>query len=320
MLALHDPQLAHLVLHQYGLTLSRLELLNDVRHVTYHVHTVDGRHFSLRVCPAAPQTKDLLEDELLWLNYVAHHHQVRVPIPVQNRAGTFLTAVDHHSYLACLYIWLPGQPATGAVTLGVLYELGRAMATLHRLARCFPVPPARPFRPDFYYDSRLAQAHHTWLAIPHAARTAAQSAIVDAAIAFVLDAFTRLGTNPAHFGLIHADIHLGNVILHDTQVAIIDFEQLGWGYYGYDLAVLYTQLVPTSATEHEWSQVLAGYQMIAPLPFSTADDFAPFLVAVHLAFLDWVYNAHHPAVWREQSPRIPAVYAALETVLGRPRR
>lgn len=156
MFALHDPQLAHLVLHQYGLSLSHLELLNDVRHVTYHVHTVDGRHFSLRVCPAAPQTKDLLEDELLWLNYVAHHHQVRVPIPVQNRAGTFLTAVDHHQYLACLYIWLPGQPATGAVTLGVLYELGRAMATLHCLVRCFPVPPGRPFRPDFYYDSRLA--------------------------------------------------------------------------------------------------------------------------------------------------------------------
>ena len=44
-------------------------------------------------------------------------------------------------------------------------------------------------------------------------------------------------------------------------------------------------------------------------------DFAALQAAVHLAFLDWLYNTDGPAVWQQQSPRIPAIYAALTAIL-----
>jgi len=88
------------------------------------------------------------------------------------------------------------------------------------------------------------------------------------------------------------------------------------GYFGYDLAVLYAELTHISGSAIEaWPHVLTGYQRIAALPFDNNADFVLLLTAVHLAFLDWVYNAESPVVWQEQSPRLPAVYDALEGIV-----
>lgn len=313
--ALHDPALAHGALARYGLAPVRLDLLNNVRHVTYHVQTDDGRRYTLRITPASEQAARLLHDEVAWLDFVTSY-DVAVPAPIRNRAGALVTPVDPHPYLACLFTWLEGQPATTGLAPSALYDLGHTIATLHRASRAFPLPTDRPFRTGFTYDARLVVDHRTWLAQPHAARSAAQSAIVDTAITYAMDAFTHMANDPAHAGLIHADIHLGNLILAGDRVALIDFEQLGWGPFAYDLAVLHADLTyHAPATAQHWPALLAGYQSVAPLPYDTAADFAALLAAVHLAFLDWVYNAESPTVWQQQSPRIPAVYAALTAIL-----
>ncbi len=313
--ALHDRSLAIEALARYGLAPARLDLLNDVRHLTYHVQAHDGHRYTLRSTPAAEQAARLLHDEVAWLDFVAPY-DVAVPAPIRNRAGALVTPVDPHPYLACLFTWLEGQPATTGLAPAALYDLGHTIATLHCASRAFPLPTDRPFRAGFTYDARLVVDHRTWLAQPHAARSTAQSAVVDATITYVLTKFTHMANDPANSGLIHADIHLGNLILAGDRVALIDFEQLGWGHFAYDLAVLYADLTYNApGTAHHWPAVLAGYQSVAKLPYDTAADFAALLAAVHLAFLDWVYNAERPAVWQQQSPRIPAVYAALTAIL-----
>lgn len=60
-----------------------------------------------------------------------------------------------------------------------------------------------------------------------------------------------------------------------------------------------------------WQSFLAGYQAVAPLPFQDESELEPFIIAVHLAFLDWVYNAPNPAVRQEKMPSIPAVYRSI---------
>ena len=53
----------------------------------------------------------------------------------------------------CLFTWLEGQPATLTMRPDALYELGRAMAMLHTLARRFPTGNDRP---DRVYDQQDA--------------------------------------------------------------------------------------------------------------------------------------------------------------------
>jgi Ser/Thr protein kinase RdoA (MazF antagonist) len=46
-----------------------------------------------------------------------------------------------------------------------------------------------------------------------------------------------LGSKPDAFGLIHADLHLENALFDGDAVRLIDFDDCGFGYWLYDIAV-----------------------------------------------------------------------------------
>ena len=52
----------------------------------------------------------------------------------------------------------------------------------------------------------------------------------------------RLGQGPNVFGLIHADAHLDNVLFDGQQARLIDFDDCGFGYRIYDVAVALWEL------------------------------------------------------------------------------
>ena len=43
--------------------------------------------------------------------------------------------------------------------------------------------------------------------------------------------------NPHKMGLIHADLHFGNLLFVDGKIGAIDFDDCGYGFFAYDLAV-----------------------------------------------------------------------------------
>ncbi len=67
--------------------------------------------------------------------------------------------------------------------------------------------------------------------------SAADAALVEAAIETVRVATRELGAQPDTFGLIHADLHQENYLFHGGMARAIDFDDCGWGFYLYDLAV-----------------------------------------------------------------------------------
>jgi Ser/Thr protein kinase RdoA (MazF antagonist) len=48
--------------------------------------------------------------------------------------------------------------------------------------------------------------------------------------------FDLLGRAAPLWGLIHADLHRDNILLHHGEIGVIDFDDCGWGYYLFDLA------------------------------------------------------------------------------------
>ena len=48
----------------------------------------------------------------------------------------------------------------------------------------------------------------------------------------------RFGKSPDQFGLIHSDLSFGNVLFTVDAVLPIDFDNCGFGYYLYNLAVI----------------------------------------------------------------------------------
>ena len=81
-------------------------------------------------------------------------------------------------------------------------------------------------------------SHRGWIEKHRAAIGADQVVLLESAIDYVVAALDQLGTTRTNYGVIHADLHLGNMLVQDGTVAIMDFEQVGRGHYLYDLAVL----------------------------------------------------------------------------------
>ena len=126
--------------------------------------------------------------------------------------------------------------------------LGRSPPSLHPIAQKFPFPDANSdFRSGYRYDQSLLLSHRSWIDKHHNAIGVENIALLNQAIDDVLAAMEHIGTTPAHYGVLHADLTFSNILVQDGELYLIDFEQLGRGHFLYDFAVLWNTLREESA-------------------------------------------------------------------------
>ncbi|MEE4110770.1 MAG: phosphotransferase, partial [Halieaceae bacterium] len=169
--------------------------------------------------------------------------------------------------------WMHGRPldellqsAPGADDLRDAYRrIGRIAARMHTIASNWSAP-------DDFTRPRLDTAGLLGEA-PRWGRFWEHPGLSDAARRHLLalrfelaDDLEAYGCAFENFGLIHADLHAENIIIgEDRRAGVIDFDDLAWGWYVYDLA--------TALVDH-WGQadyaalrdaLLQGYGTLRPL-------------------------------------------------------
>ena len=83
-----------------------------------------------------------------------------------------------------------------------------------------------------------------------------------------------LGSKPDVFGLIHADLHLENALFDGDAVRLIDFDDCGFGYWLYDIAVPLWEYRGRADYAAILAALLDGYRERRELPDLThLDDF-----------------------------------------------
>lgn len=303
------------VLERYGLTDARTFPLRSYNNQVYRVEQADGQCFSLRICGFLNMQRSSMEDEMRWLDFVAQHNPRLAPRPIANKQGELITVIPmpEGERLSCLFAWIEGVEVRSALTPLVMFKIGQSMATLHTIAREFPFPDANSdFRGGYRYDQSLLLSHRDWIDKHGDAIGVENVALLYRTIDQVVAAMERIGTTPANYGMIHADLGFGNMLLHNEQLYIIDFEQLGRGHFLYDFAVLCNELRETTADfEPLWQSFVAGYGEVATLPFHQAEELQPFIIATQLNFLDWFYNSMTPTVRVEFTPQLSTTFAAI---------
>jgi Ser/Thr protein kinase RdoA (MazF antagonist) len=73
------------------------------------------------------------------------------------------------------------------------------------------------------------------------------------------DALDSLGTEKDAYGLIHGDLHLGNVFFADGAANVIDFDDCGFGHYLNDLAITLWYLRGRPDFDRYRDALLEGY-------------------------------------------------------------
>ncbi len=226
---------------------------------------------ALRLHRRGYQGAEAIRSELWWLSALADAG-LPVPRPLATASGETLVHLAD-GRIATLLSWVEGVPmgAAGvplsgdpAAQIRRHARLGHAVAALHvatdRLAL-----PGWFTRPRWDAEGLLGPAPFWGRFWEHPAATAAERALLSearrAAAALMADHAAAGGDR----GLIHADVLRENALWQGHRMALIDFDDSGFGFRLYDLGTALSQALAEPALPDLAAALAEGYARLRPL-------------------------------------------------------
>jgi Ser/Thr protein kinase RdoA (MazF antagonist) len=206
-----------------------------------------------------------------------------------------------------LFRWMRGRKVRQGFRLWHFGALGRLMANLHNHAARWQVP-AGFTRRHWDWEGLFGKsagfnlaAEEVWALMPQPYDEMCTSVANQAR-----EVMDGLGKGAGTFGLIHADLFLGgegNVLFASGEARPIDFDDCGWGYWIYDLAVPLAHWRQSEAWPGIRDSLLDGYAQVRPLPKGQLAYLELFMAARHVSEVLWgVDMAQGNPSFREHLP------------------
>ena len=174
-----------------------------------------------------------------------------------------------------------------------LWKLGDAMGRMHLYASEW-TPPEAFARPRWDWETFFGGAVLFGELSAESAQRLLPCGLRDHALRVSQRAWVvmeELGFAEDRFGLIHADLHLRNVLFWRDEIRIIDFDDLGYGHWLYDLAVALCELRFRDDYEALRSALIEGYVRQRPLLTGELDYIDDF-IAVRLVWFALWFTGH----------------------------
>lgn len=288
--------LAEMALDHWPGIIGKPRLVMHRENSVFRVETESGPA-ALRLHRAGYHAPEAIRSELDWMAHLASSG-LSVPLPMPARDGRRLVEIElagAPARCADLLSWLDGEPLgrTGvlftrpvAETTAHFRELGAALARLHAVSDAW-TPPAGFSRHAWDRDGLVGDEPFwgRFWALPEIDTEQAEFLLATRdRVRADLDAFIR--TRP-DFGLIHADPVRENVLVHGGGVALIDFDDSGFGFRLFDIA---TALIKNRHEPHFaafQAALLAGYESQRNLADAERDALPLFMLLRALTYLGW---------------------------------
>ncbi|MFN8444612.1 MAG: phosphotransferase [Caldilineaceae bacterium] len=270
-----DEMTAHFVQHNAGIVF-RLEDIQGKARFLLKIHESAG--------DALMDTPEQLAAQMAWLVHLATDGRVAVQAPIANHRGQFVTLVqlpgmDRLSPCTVQH-WITAEHAKQwepkhAHAVGVL------LATLHSISA--EGPQQDPAHFGAYHERYLREGlTQLQITVELGIINATQYELILQAGDRIVAYLARIERTPDRWGLIHGDLHQGNVFFQGDKAAPIDYGPY-FSYFLYDLGVsLY------HATFDEVSirkALVSGYDSVRPLTQSDPETLETFMLAAALTNL-----------------------------------
>ncbi len=314
-------------LQAFAVVAAEVKLVNVSENVTFRVlSAVDGAVYVLRLHRPGYHTLAELESERVWIRALGAAG-IAVPTPVLAPDGrdyvqVFIAAHNAHRY-AGLARWTEGQmlddllrdstdAGTGSATSpgaspgivgGYFEQLGALIARMHNQASNWPLPAGFQ-RHAVDADGLLGDAPFWGPFWDHPGFTSEERALVLATRDELRGVLARYGRSAANYGLIHADLHPGNLLVDEARLTVIDFDDAGFGWHQYDVAVALVKLHGKPHFETAQTALLRGYRRVRALSAQDQSMIPAFLLIRRLATIGWVYQRpEHDGPYMQQAIR-----------------
>lgn len=291
-------ELLKLALKNYELPSYSLKKINHAENTTFRL-TLDEpvtlpsgkqeRSFLARVHRIGYQSESGIRSELKWLEELGRRG-FKTQDVLFTKKGEPLTAakapgIDEPHFCSVL-TWLDGRfyrrPA-----LCQIAEMGRMTAKLHNMASDWTLPKG--------FDRRVLDVSGIFrdgdgqLDNPEiwSAFTKKQSALFLKVREDYQERFEAFQKGPGRFGLVHFDLHLGNILFRDREAVPIDFDDCGFAPFVSDLGVTLGHWMNAKNLRSYREALLEGYQELRVLDELERESLDLFIASRGVSAVLW---------------------------------
>ena len=278
------------VLKHYELgEVTEIESINHEYNSTFAVRCADGTRYALRININSPRSAANALAELEFINHLRGNTDLNFASPIANRSGDFFTEVANDEIgkplLSVLFSWLEGEELGDEPTEEQLFALGSAMAKMHDAAAGFELSAGAELpnlRDVLWLTDDLLTTEVSKL-------SAEDKALVQSALNKIDGAIEGLFERDS-VRLIHADMHGWNLMWHDGEVSVFDFDDCG---IGLPIQDLYTALYYLDTPEQDVA-LKAGYASVRPIPEHTEFEAKALLLQRRIILLNYLFETSTP--------------------------
>jgi Ser/Thr protein kinase RdoA (MazF antagonist) len=266
-------------------------LINHSENQIFAINAPSGGRYAMRVHRIGYQSRAAIESELHWLVALRRDTDLPVPTPLAGRDGHFLqsfTGADGVQRFAVLFEFIDGVEPSPADDLTALFNtLGRYAAVLHNHAQAWARP--RGFERPEWNARTILDAEAPWGDWRQAPGVGpGNRELLERLDRTLRQRLAGYGQSPERFGLIHADMRLGNLLVDGDAVTLIDFDDCGFSWFVYDFAaaISFYETAPNVPTlKSAW---IAGYQSVRQLNDADIAAIDTMVMLRRMALLAWI--------------------------------
>ena len=287
-------------LEAWNLNVHDIRLVSHSENIVFRVDTDNGQAFVFRFHRPGYHSLPELYGELQW-TAALNRSGIGAPVPRLTRdneafVSVYLPELSQTRYVS-LVEWVEGtsmaslieQESDRSSLESYFHKTGHLAARIHNQAVAWPLPAGferhafdadglmgkDPFWGPFWEQSKL---------------TPAERAQVIYARDQIYRTLCDYGKDRESYSLIHADLHPGNLIVTGDHVHIIDFDDAGFGWHLYELAVAISYYQDNPLFDVIREAIIAGY--VSERPLSPADiELLPVFVLIRsMVSLGWIHQ------------------------------
>ena len=283
--------LANVIRELYALSSSStVALINHSENLTYRIDEPSGLKTALRVHRVGYQSHENILAEISWMKALQQDADIQTPQAIPGNDAELIQTVripGVEDRRCVRFQWIDGRTPEETDRLDQPFQqLGEITARLHQHARHWQ-QPAHFVRQRWDEEGTIGASPIWGRFVDGPGLEASDKQLLNRCADVVRERLRHFGRGENRFGLIHADMRLANLLFHQGDIRVIDFDDCGFGWFLYDLGTALSFMEDRPEVPELVNAWVRGYRAVLRLSADEEEEIPTFIMLRRLTLLGW---------------------------------